>query len=50
MYKRTLTAAFKKETRILLIALYIKLTALQHATIIRNYSIKVKIAKILDKV
>jgi hypothetical protein len=50
MYKRNLIAAFKKETKIFLIALYTKLTALQHVFIIRNYSIKAKIAKTLNKV
>jgi hypothetical protein len=50
MYKRTLTATLEKETKTLLIALHTKLTALQHTTTIRNYSVKAKIAKILDKV
>jgi hypothetical protein len=50
MYKRTLTATLKRKTKIPLIALYTKLTALQYVTIVRNYNIKAKIAKTLDKV
>jgi hypothetical protein len=50
MYKRTLTAALKRETKIFLIALYTKLTALQRATIVRDHSVEAKIAKTLDKV
>ena len=50
MYKRTLTAALERETKTLLIALYTKLTALQYASTVRNYSVEAEITKTLDKV
>jgi hypothetical protein len=50
MYKRTLTAALERETKTPLIALYTKLTTLQRASIVRNYSVEAKIAKTLNKV
>ena len=50
VYKRTLTAALERETKTPLIALYTKLTALQHVSIVRNYSMEAKIAKTLDEV
>jgi len=50
MYKRTFIATLEKETKTSLIALFTKLTTLQHVFIICNYNIKAKIAKTLDKV
>jgi len=50
MYKKTLIAALEKETKTPLIALFTKLTVLQRAFIVRNYSVKAKIAKTLNKV
>jgi hypothetical protein len=49
-YKRTLTAALERETKISLIALYTELTALQRATTVRDHSVEAEIAKTLDKV